>query len=1042
MIKLSFPKFNRLVVVLLVLFLPPTLFAQKTIQKPAAPSAAATLRILQPGQKIESKIAAGETQEFGVALAENEFARVAYEKLFNQLDVGVYDPQGEPVAQVGFSQLKSIVFAARRAGEYRVRIKASLKPGDAATYFITLAEKRPAKTGDENLIKAQTLFAEAAEITRQASLESRETGIIKYKEAAEIWLAANQREAAGAAFNSLGVIQFQLSRFSDALKSYEQAGRLFKPGTFEQAIALGNSGAAQLNFGNLQKAVDAYNEALPAIKAEKNYSIEALFLNNIGKIYERADSPRAMEFYEQALAAALKTNDARAEATIRVNTGGRLVDLQQYERAAAFFKRGIEIYESVKEPLAAAASYRALGSLYLKSGNLEKAAENLEKALSLYRAGGERIGEVNTLRLLGALSAERGDIAAALENLNQALSLARALEIRQSEALILHNTARLYLRTNRLPEALKACEAALAIVEDLRLNLVNQSLREASSASLRQYYELYIHVLQKLGEESGGGAASEDYAARSLEASDRARARSLLQLLAETRADIRAGVDAKLLERERELAVLLKTKSEQQSRLLSRGANAEQKAAIAAELSQLSDEYENVRSRIRRQSPSYAALTQPKPLTAKEIRALLDKDTILLEYALGEAGSFVWLVTPESVSTYKLPEREKIEAAARRYYELISARSERPAASENALQKEARLKTADRQAAEASRALGEILFGRIKEKIGGKKRIVVVAEGALQYVPFAALSISEANSPLVAEHEIINLPSASTLAVLRETTANRPAAGQTIAVFADPVFSPSDPRVTAGRQRQQAKNRQPGKQTTAQSSDNSLALDEPALRAFEEVSESEAASETGAAAIIPRLPFSRREAEAVLRLAPSGAALKAVDFDASLAAVTGKNLAEYKIVHFATHGFLNSKNPELSGLVLSLVDRGGKETDGFLRLGDIYNLRLTATELVVLSACRTALVKYISGEVLIGLARGFMYAGSPRVVASLWKVDDAATAELMKRFYDYLLNRKLRPAEALRAAQIEMSQSERYGAPYFWAAFTLQGEWK
>ncbi|HLM00870.1 MAG TPA: tetratricopeptide repeat protein, partial [Pyrinomonadaceae bacterium] len=337
MIKSNFPKFNRLLA-LLVLFLPLTLFAQETIQKPAA-TPVANSRFLLPERKTESKITGGETQEFAVVLAENEFARVAYEKLFNQLDVGVYNPQGELIAQVGFSQLKSIVFAARRAGEYRVRFKASLKPGDTAAYFITLAEKRPVKTGDENLIKAQTLFAEAAEITRQASLESRETGIIKYRQAAEIWLAANETAAAGAAFNSLGVIQFQLSRFSDALKSYEQAGRLLKPGSFEQAIALGNSGAAQLSFGNLQKAFDAYNEALPAIKAEKEHAIEALFLNNIGKIYERADSPRAMEFYEQALAAALKTNDARAEATIRVNTGGRLVDLRQYERAAALFKR-------------------------------------------------------------------------------------------------------------------------------------------------------------------------------------------------------------------------------------------------------------------------------------------------------------------------------------------------------------------------------------------------------------------------------------------------------------------------------------------------------------------------------------------------------------------------------------------------------------------------------------------------------------------------------------------------------------------------------
>jgi CHAT domain-containing protein len=189
------------------------------------------------------------------------------------------------------------------------------------------------------------------------------------------------------------------------------------------------------------------------------------------------------------------------------------------------------------------------------------------------------------------------------------------------------------------------------------------------------------------------------------------------------------------------------------------------------------------------------------------------------------------------------------------------------------------------------------------------------------------------------------------------------------------------------------------------------------------------------------LHFSRQEAEQIARLAPAGQQLKALDFAASRAAATDSGLGQYRIVHFATHALINSLHPELSGIVLSLVDEEGRPQNGFLRLYDIYNLKLGA-ELVVLSACQTALGKEVKGEGLIGLVRGFMYAGSPRVVASLWRVDDRATAELMRRFYQGVLGEGRRAASALRAAQVEMWKDRRWGAPHYWAAFTLQGEWK
>jgi CHAT domain-containing protein len=316
--------------------------------------------------------------------------------------------------------------------------------------------------------------------------------------------------------------------------------------------------------------------------------------------------------------------------------------------------------------------------------------------------------------------------------------------------------------------------------------------------------------------------------------------------------------------------------------------------------------------------------------------------------------------------------------------------------------------------------------------------LAIVAPGALAYLPFAALPVPAAGGqssdnylPLIAEHEVVNLPSASVLSVIRRETSGRQAAAKSVAVLADPVFEKSDARVAATRAKSPIKEAQA---TTR--SENALTKELAALeRSIRTMNLSD--DRTG----LTRLPYSREEAEAIYSLASRGTGLKATDFKASRATATSDELSQYRIVHFATHALLNSWRPDLSGLVFSLVDETGKPQDGFMRLHEIYNLKLSA-DLVVLSACQTGLGKEIKGEGLVGLARGFMYAGAPRVVASLWPVNDAATAELMKRFYSGMLKNGLRPAAALRAAQLEMMKLPAWRSPYFWGAFVLQGEWK
>jgi CHAT domain-containing protein len=609
------------------------------------------------------------------------------------------------------------------------------------------------------------------------------------------------------------------------------------------------------------------------------------------------------------------------------------------------------------------------------------------------------------------------------------------------EAATLHGIARVECVHGNLIEARKQIETALGIIESQRTNVASPDLRASFKASKQDYYEFYVDTLMRLHQREPNNG----HDAAALQASERARARSLLDMLTEARADIRQGVEPELLEQERTLQRQLNAKAERLTRLLSEKRAEEQAAALRKELGDLLTQYQGVEGQIRTSSPRYAALTQPQPLSLNEIQQqVLDENTLLLEYALGEEKSYLWAVTPTSLASFELPKRSEIESAARRLYDLFTAPSQ-PVKGETPRQQKHRLDQAGAEYARVAVALSKMLLEPVAAQLG-TKRLLIVADEALQYVPFAALPRTEkekgkrkkekgkekdvlTDEPLITGHEIVTLPSASALAVLRQELAGRVQSPKTIAVLADPVFTSDDSRVRLNmvRKKSQPQPAKPGETLV-------VSLDANRLRS--------AAEETGLQRF-NRLDQSRVEAQAIAALAPEDRRLTALDFTANRAIATSDDLKQYRIVHFATHGLLNSKHPELSGVVLSLVDERGRPQDGFLRLHDIYNLKLNA-DLVVLSACQTALGKHIKGEGLIGLTRGFMYAGAARVMASLWKVEDEATAELMRRFYDGMLGQGLSPAAALRAAQVSMweGNKKRWRHPFYWAGFVLQGECK
>jgi CHAT domain-containing protein len=762
-----------------------------------------------------------------------------------------------------------------------------------------------------------------------------------------------------------------------------------------------------------------------------------------------------------------------------------------------------------------------IGAVYYSSGETPKTLDTFQQALMLWRATGYRDGEAFTLVSLGFTYELSGKLQQAMDCHKQALALFRILGTRYGEAGARFGLARIEYARGNLTEARQQLEGSLEIIESLRAKLAGQDMRAAFLASNQHIYNFYIDVLMQLHKRQ----PAKGFDGEALQASERARARSLLEILTESGANIRQGVDPLLLERERDLQQQLNTKEQARMQLSNRTAKPQQLAKVEKEIRAITTAYQEVQAQIRVNSPRYAALTQPEPLTLKEIQQqTLDPDTLLLEYTLGEERSYLWAVSSTAIASFELPNRAEIEKAARSFYQALSAQNQPlerradpqlhrrgntetqgrgAAATRRTGNPERQRSGADStkgrttksqaqptaqklSAAEAAAVLSKMLLAPAASMLS-TKRLLIVADGALQYIPFAALPLpapeagrkgvgeegirrggeegsrgvggerrkTNRNSthpstppplhpssvhptsppphlpdftPLIVEHEIINLPSASTLALLRRETAGRKTALKTIAVLADPVFTSEDARVKRNTPKADGANSQRA----------------PAKTRAKERPLEKSELESGVASFslqIPRLLGTRLEASGILAFVPESQRKQALDFEASRATATSAELGRYSIIHFATHGILNSVHPELSGIMLSLVDEQGQAQDGFLRLHEIYNLRLPV-ELVVLSACQTGLGKQIKGEGLVGLTRGFMYAGAPRVVASLWKVDDEATAELMKLFYKGMVVEELRPAAALRAAQVAMWKQPRWQEPYYWAAFMLQGEWK
>jgi len=1042
------------------------------------------------GAGEERRIACGSKDAHPVAAAVGQFIQVTVQAE-QRVILTLTGPSGKALAHAesppGGGRRVHLSAVAEEAGAHVVEVAPAPCAGAGGRYRLQIQAPRDAAKEERAWVRADRDQAEAARLAAQGTADGRRQALQRYRDVREQWrrlaepsyeaealiaiadvqndlgarddMKAVSQEALSLceriddlggqaeALNNLGLVEWWAGRPREAIESFERltaiAARLGSARL--QALALYHMGLVRSDRGETRAALGLFERSRPHWQEAGNLFGEAVMLVGMGSMYRAlGERDRALSAYESALALARTLDDPRLLGGVLGHLGALSVTLGEPERALEALRASLTLTRKAGSRLVSADTLDQMGKAYCLGGEYPRCIEVLTRALALARQVGNPTFECEALIDLGSALRRVGRYQQAQARLQTALALARRLEDRLRSSAALLGLGRLFLEQRDLRRASAAFEEALAVststdalgsraealhglaevayaerdlagarrradaavelLESLRARVAGSEARSAAYVSAQQTYELAIEVLMAEAPARSTGEAAK----LALEMSERKRARSLLDSLAESRSEIAAGVEPALGRRHAELSDRLRALVEKRRSLPGTKHPAEDADALAGELRSALDELQDVEGRLQATRPAYLAFVQGAVAGAAEVQALLDEDTVLLEFSLGERGSYGWAVTREGVEAVRLPPRRRIAAAAR----ALRAACTSPARSA------ASPSTPAGAALRLSRMLLPPLAAYLRYK-----RLVVAADGILHHVPFAVLPEpggARPGQPLLARHEIVLVPSASILKALRAGTRREPAP-KTLAVLADPVYEADDPRV--GR-------RAGGGRAPAAPPELQRAARDVGLRGSDQP--------------FARLPFSSREAASIAerteKLAPAGSVMRAVGFAASRDTALAA-LGDFRIVHFAAHGVLDNRNPGRSGLVLSLVDPMGRPQDGYLRLRDIYNLRLKA-ELVVLSACRTALGKEVRGEGMLSVVRGFMYAGAPRVVASLWDIDDRVTAVLMSAFYEAMLEAGAAPGEALRKAQLAVRSDRRWRHPYYWAGFVVEGEWR
>lgn len=999
----------------------------------------------------------GAKHVFTVSAHENEFIEITCERRGVDVGLAAFAPDGGKIsvsnAPGGFAGFDRLFFIAEKTGEYRIELD-SRRPGNiSGSYTILVKDKRGGGETDLKRAKAMKLLGESREILFGAEnrLEKANAVIEKLEIALALFENTGDLQGQANALFHLALINgYELGNKTKSIELYENALGIWSKIDDEagKAICLMYLADEIRDYDNAEKTRSFYvekshkyfNEALVLHRKHNNKPDEAAVLSYQCRLYNDtgsfqkgfeacresqrigANNDPLTDYRTYSNLASLYGNSGDAEnalkynaialerieivkdylnpfrkAFIKGNVGGILLRQKKYAEAEQHLREALAITEEVNRKLHSAYILVRLGLILYETNRLPEALEAAQKAAEYYRAV-DPVKIQAALNLLGKVQFALGQIADARVLFTEAVEINRQNKDRYAEADSLYNLANLEKTAGNLEIARQNIELAISNSEIIRSRLLGKNQRTSYLSILKKYYELEVELLVKLYEKT----AEAKFLERAWQTHEKIRARSLLENLIESGLNPNEFAPKDYFAKEQILLEEIAAAELKRAEAVKSKNPLRQKTA-ETELNKKLGEYGVLQENFRQKNPQFSAINQPYNFSVADAQRMLDDETAILEFALGERQSYVWVIRKNSFKLAKLPPRNALSQTAREFYLALTDREAKN----------------DRAIIEKSQNLSREILSPVAEEIQNAKQIVVIADGALQLIPFSALTLAPdaVYEPLAANFEIVNAPSFSSLVFLHGNKLNRQKSNdKLLAVFADPIFQDDDERFALNK----PKNPKPEDKNISENLTQ-------ALRDF-------------GLERLARLPFSGIEAREIGKFAPEQTFL-ALGADASRQKFLRGDFNSYRILHFATHGFLNQQNPELSSLILSLYDDEGNAQNGFLRVIDLYSIRVNA-DLVVLSACQTALGKDIDGEGIVGLTRGFMYAGASGIVSSLWRVEDAATAELMKRFYRAMLKENQTPSAALRTAQNEMRRIPRFRNPRHWSGFTLNGEWR
>lgn len=975
----------------------------------------ASWRKLRVGAPVEGIIRRSQSETYVLDLDEASSAEIELEQGGHDFAFVVTPPAAEAFeVDARESGPEPLLIHAVQAGRYRVQVRLADGSVPEARYKLRLISTRPEREDDQMRADAQMAATDARRLVRKGGLPNLNLALERNDVALALWrklgdragesaamlqrggiyfflndtekapswdlsgLAAaresNSQWLEGEGLNNLAIAEWRIGSVNDAASHLNDAENLWKDlgNSYGEAAALSNLGILNRETGSYAESARCYQEALPILTRLSDKAHLAIVLSNLGVVqHALAEDRQALASLSRSAELFRQSGNKAGEGRAMLHIGRILLATGHRQKAEAVAERALAAASDVKDTRSESDELNLLGDFEMAEGKAAAALEFYNRALQLYDSLSNRSGKADSLHRIGVAEERSGNTDSAAAYLKQALELRHALGNRDGEAESLFQLARVEDKAGNLESACEHIDQALNLTDSVRVLASGPYDRMTYLSSKEQYFSFAIELYMEMEARK----AHQGYAVRAFEIAERGRSRSLLDEI-EHGSTARASLNSD--SRLRRVSSELQFWSTRRSNL-DQQRDSPELPAVNRRIDTLLDEFHDLESASSFIAGSALPPSQTMAMSTIQ-REVLDPETVLIEFALGDRGSTLWLVTMQSMTSYRLPGRMVITQAASEFNASVSA----PTAT-----------LAAQLIQGAGVRLSNLLFWQAAHEMKGK-RLVIVAEDVLLHTPFAALPDPLSHHPMAADHEIVSVPSASVLAAIRLRVKKTRPAEDNIAVVADPVFDAGDQR-----------NRNPVR---------------------------------GSRVEFARLPNSRAEADNLLALQPGEKNLRAVDFDANRSLFTSGRLGSYRIIHIGTHAVVFHSQPELARLVLSLRGSDGKPRDGFLFAYDIAQLNLRA-ELVTLAGCKTGLGEQVRGEGTVGLSHAFLESGSASVLVSLWDVDDESSAELMRLFYDALLRGQMGPGAALRRAEMAMASQGRWKSSD-WAAWTLIGDWR